>query len=130
MVKEGDPPVNTRGSQASPLASGLLDMDGRAAADSRGRGSAAQPGIREILEFRERGRAARDRKAEGVSRSELDHDEHPHALSGTRSYAVRVCRSATIREEKARFDPVEDRHARKGDHVVVDLAWRPLEGDR
>jgi len=35
-----------------------------------------------------------------------------------------------VREEKARFDPVEDRPVETGDHVVVDLAWRPLEGGK
>ncbi len=33
-----------------------------------------------------------------------------------------------LREEAARFDPVEDRPARKGDHVVVDLEWEPRDG--
>lgn len=35
-----------------------------------------------------------------------------------------------VREEKARFDAVEDRPAHSGDHVVVDLLWRPLEGGK
>jgi len=35
-----------------------------------------------------------------------------------------------VREEKAHFDPVEDRAVETGDHVVVDLAWRPLEGGK
>ena len=35
-----------------------------------------------------------------------------------------------LREEAARFDPVEDRPAERGDHVVVDLAWRPREGGK
>jgi trigger factor len=32
-----------------------------------------------------------------------------------------------LREEAARFDPVEDRPSRKGDHVVVDLVWEPRD---
>ncbi|MCG6922212.1 MAG: trigger factor [Acidobacteria bacterium] len=35
-----------------------------------------------------------------------------------------------LREEAARFDPVEDRPAKKGDHVVVDLVWEPHEGGK
>ncbi len=35
-----------------------------------------------------------------------------------------------LREEAARFDPVEDRPARKGDHVVVDLVWTPSDGGK
>jgi trigger factor len=35
-----------------------------------------------------------------------------------------------LREEAARFDPVEDRPARKGDHVVVDLVWEPQDGEK
>jgi trigger factor len=33
-----------------------------------------------------------------------------------------------LREEHARFDPVEGRPVRKGDFAVVDLAWRPTNG--
>jgi trigger factor len=33
-----------------------------------------------------------------------------------------------LREENARFDPVEGRAAATGDFVVVDLAWRPKSG--
>jgi trigger factor len=35
-----------------------------------------------------------------------------------------------LREEAARFDPVEDRPSKKGDHVVVDLVWEPREGGK
>jgi trigger factor len=35
-----------------------------------------------------------------------------------------------LREEAARFDPVEDRPAKKGDHVVVDLVWEPQDGGK
>jgi trigger factor len=35
-----------------------------------------------------------------------------------------------MREEAARFDPVDDRPAETGDYVVVDLMWRPLEGGK
>ena len=36
-----------------------------------------------------------------------------------------------LREEAARFDPVEgDRPTQQGDYVLVDLAWRPLDGGR
>jgi trigger factor len=35
-----------------------------------------------------------------------------------------------LREEAARFDPVEDRPARKGDHVVVDLVWAPRDSGK
>lgn len=33
-----------------------------------------------------------------------------------------------LRENAARFDPVEDRAVEKGDHVVVDLSWSPKDG--
>lgn len=33
-----------------------------------------------------------------------------------------------LREQQARFDPIEDREAREKDFAVVDIAWRP-EGD-
>jgi trigger factor len=33
-----------------------------------------------------------------------------------------------LREEAARFEPVEPRPTRKGDHVVVDLKWTPRDG--
>jgi trigger factor len=33
-----------------------------------------------------------------------------------------------LREENARFDPVEGRPVRRGDFVMVDLAWRPQAG--
>lgn len=36
-----------------------------------------------------------------------------------------------LREDAARFDPVEEaRPARQGDHVVVDLTWKPLDGGK
>jgi trigger factor len=35
-----------------------------------------------------------------------------------------------LREDAARFDPVEGRPAREGDFVVLDLAWRPEGGGR
>jgi trigger factor len=35
-----------------------------------------------------------------------------------------------LREEAARFDPVEDRPAKRGDHVVVDLEWKPQDGGK
>jgi trigger factor len=35
---------------------------------------------------------------------------------------------ARLREENARFDPVEGRPAAKGDFVVADLLWRPASG--
>jgi trigger factor len=35
-----------------------------------------------------------------------------------------------LREEAARFDPVEDRPTTRGDHVVVDLVWKPREGGK
>jgi trigger factor len=35
-----------------------------------------------------------------------------------------------LREDAARFDPVEGRAAREGDFVVLDLAWRPEGGGR
>jgi trigger factor len=35
-----------------------------------------------------------------------------------------------LREEAARFDPVEDRPSQKGDHVVVDLVWAPQDGGK
>jgi trigger factor len=35
-----------------------------------------------------------------------------------------------LREEAARFDPIEGRPARQGDFVVLDLAWRPEGGGR
>lgn len=34
------------------------------------------------------------------------------------------------RENAARYEPVEGRPTGKGDHVVVDLAWRPLDGGK
>ncbi len=33
-----------------------------------------------------------------------------------------------LREEAARFDPVEGRSAAEGDHLVLDVAWTPTEG--
>jgi trigger factor len=33
-----------------------------------------------------------------------------------------------LREEAARFEPVEPRPTEKGDHVVVDLTWAPRDG--
>lgn len=33
-----------------------------------------------------------------------------------------------LREENSRFDPVEGRAVKRGDFVVVDLAWRPQSG--
>jgi trigger factor len=35
-----------------------------------------------------------------------------------------------LREQAARFDPVEDRPSKKGDHVVVDLVWEPRDGGK
>jgi trigger factor len=35
-----------------------------------------------------------------------------------------------LREDAARYDPVEGRPAREGDFVVLDLAWRPEGGGR
>ena len=35
-----------------------------------------------------------------------------------------------LREEAARFDPVEERATVRGDYVVVDLVWRPREGGK
>jgi trigger factor len=35
-----------------------------------------------------------------------------------------------LREEAARFDPVEERPTAQGDYVVVDLVWRPREGGK
>lgn len=35
-----------------------------------------------------------------------------------------------LREDAARFDPVEDRPAEKGDHVVVDLVWAPRDSGK
>jgi trigger factor len=35
-----------------------------------------------------------------------------------------------LREEAARFDPVEGRAARKGDFALLDLLWRPVAGGR
>ncbi len=36
-----------------------------------------------------------------------------------------------LREEAARFDPVEEeRQTQRGDHVLVDLVWRPLDGGK
>ncbi len=35
-----------------------------------------------------------------------------------------------LREEKARFDPIEGRPARRGDFTVLDLSWRPAEGGK
>jgi trigger factor len=35
-----------------------------------------------------------------------------------------------LREEAARYDPVEDRPAQSGDFVVLDVQWRPAEGGR
>jgi trigger factor len=37
---------------------------------------------------------------------------------------------ARLREEAARFDPVEGRPAQQGDFVVLDLAWKPQGGGR
>ncbi|HLA76908.1 MAG TPA: trigger factor [Vicinamibacteria bacterium] len=33
-----------------------------------------------------------------------------------------------LREEAARFDPVEGRPAAEGDHLVLDVGWKPAEG--
>lgn len=33
-----------------------------------------------------------------------------------------------LREEAARYDPVEGRPVAEGDHVVLDVAWKPAEG--
>jgi trigger factor len=35
-----------------------------------------------------------------------------------------------MREEAARFDPIEGRAAREGDFALLDVAWRPAEGGR
>jgi trigger factor len=35
-----------------------------------------------------------------------------------------------LREENARYDPVEDRPSQEGDFVLLDTAWRPAEGGR
>jgi trigger factor len=35
-----------------------------------------------------------------------------------------------LREDAARFDPVEGRPAQKGDFVLLDLSWRPVEGGK
>jgi trigger factor len=35
-----------------------------------------------------------------------------------------------LRQEAARFDPVEGRPAQEGDALVVDLGWRPADGGR
>jgi trigger factor len=35
-----------------------------------------------------------------------------------------------LREDAARFDPVEGRAARTGDFALLDLAWRPADGGR
>lgn len=35
-----------------------------------------------------------------------------------------------LREENARFDPVEGRPVRRGDFAVVDLGWRPTDGGK
>ncbi len=35
-----------------------------------------------------------------------------------------------LREETARFDPLEGRPAQKGDFVLVDLVWKPVDGGR
>jgi len=35
-----------------------------------------------------------------------------------------------LRDEAARFEPVEGRPAQRGDHVLLDLAWRPVEGGK
>ncbi|HSB62282.1 MAG TPA: trigger factor, partial [Vicinamibacteria bacterium] len=35
-----------------------------------------------------------------------------------------------LREENARFDPIEGRPARKGDFALLDLSWRPAEGGK
>jgi trigger factor len=35
-----------------------------------------------------------------------------------------------LREDAARFDPVEGRPSERGDYAVLDLAWRPAEGGR
>jgi trigger factor len=38
---------------------------------------------------------------------------------------------ARLREERARFDPVEeDRETRTGDFVLLDLTWKPLDGGK
>jgi trigger factor len=38
---------------------------------------------------------------------------------------------ARLREERARFDPVEeDRATRQGDFVLLDLTWKPLDGGK
>ncbi len=37
---------------------------------------------------------------------------------------------ASMREEAARFDPVEGRPVEGGDFVVLDLAWRPVDGGK
>jgi trigger factor len=37
---------------------------------------------------------------------------------------------AGLREQHARFDPVEGRALQAGDHAVVDVLWRPLEGGK
>ncbi len=33
-----------------------------------------------------------------------------------------------LREHAARYDPVEDRPAAEGDHLVLEVAWKPAEG--
>jgi len=35
-----------------------------------------------------------------------------------------------LRDEAARFEPLEGRPAQRGDHVLLDLAWRPVEGGK
>jgi trigger factor len=35
-----------------------------------------------------------------------------------------------LREENARFDPIEDRPAQTGDFALLDILWRPAEGGR
>jgi trigger factor len=35
-----------------------------------------------------------------------------------------------MRESAARFEPVDPRPAQPGDHVLLDLAWRPVEGGK
>ncbi len=37
---------------------------------------------------------------------------------------------ARLREDAARFDPVEGRPAQTGDYAVLDLAWRPASGGK
>jgi trigger factor len=35
-----------------------------------------------------------------------------------------------LREEAARFEPIEGRPSAQGDYVMLDLSWRPLEGGK